>query len=131
MLLDDTIRFFHLIAAMVWIGGMITVAVAVPVLRKSGATIEQIRAVARRFGVTAWGAMAVSVTTGIIQIERTGIELRGNTALMLKLMLVGLAITIAWAHQIAARNLSPAVRGMVEGLLLLIGLGIVASAVAL
>jgi len=48
--LDDLIRWIHLLAAAIWIGGMITVAALVPALRGARATSDQIRAAARRFG---------------------------------------------------------------------------------
>jgi uncharacterized membrane protein len=128
---DSIIRWVHLLAACVWIGGSITVAALVPVLRKSGASVELVRAVARRFGVVAWGAIAVSVATGITQLIRLDHPTRGNTALALKLLLVGLAVAVAWLHQVIARKVSPALRGALEGILLLLALGILAAAVAL
>ncbi len=130
MTLDGMIRFFHLLAAMVWIGGMITIAVLVPLLRRR-TEIEVVRAVARRFGVVAWAALGVSVATGIAQIERLEVEFRDNTALMIKLLLVGVAASLAWLHQVTAKNLRPAMRGMFEGVLLLLGLAILAAAVAI
>jgi hypothetical protein len=51
--------------------------------------------------------------------------------LALKLLLVGLAVAVAWLHQIVARKISPALRGALEGILLLLALGILAAAVAL
>lgn len=129
--LDDLIRWFHLLAAATWIGGSITVAALVPVLRKSGATTDQVRAAARRFGVVAWTAIGLSVVTGIIQLIRLDYPTRGNTALTLKLLLVGLAVSVAWLHQLIARRVSPPIRGALEGILLLLALAILAAAVAL
>ena len=131
MSVDEVVRWFHLLAAAVWIGGTITVASIVPVLRRAGTPIEQVRAVARRFGVVAWSALTVSVTTGIVQLDRLDVNLKGNTALAIKLTLVGLAAALAWIHQMVAKSSSAAVRGMMEGLLLLIGLAILAAAVAI
>ena len=63
----DTIRLFlHVLAATVWVGGQITLAVLVPVLRRLGAEIP--RAAARRFNQVAWPAFAVLVITGIWNI---------------------------------------------------------------
>ncbi len=60
----ETIRLFlHVLAASVWAGGQITLAVLVPVLRSRGAEIP--RAAARRFNAAAWPAFAVLVATGI------------------------------------------------------------------
>ena len=131
MSLDETIRWVHLVAAAVWVGGQITVAALVPALRRAGATTEQVRAAARRFGIVAWSAIGVSVATGILQLIRLDIPTRGNTALTIKLLLVGIAVAVAWFHQIIARTAPPALRGALEGSLLVLALAIVAAAVTL
>jgi uncharacterized membrane protein len=128
MELDGVIRWVHLLAASVWIGGSLTVAAAVPALRAAGVDRDQLRALARRFGVVAWVAMAASVATGIVQIARLEPEL--GPALGIKLMLVGFAVSLAYAHQLFARNASPAMRGLMEGGSLVLALVILAAAVA-
>lgn len=127
--LDDVIRWFHLLAATVWIGGMITVAALVPALRKAGVAREQIQAGARRFGVVAWFALTVSVVTGITQLVRLDVEM--GAPLAVKLILVGIAVSLAFVHQEIARGVSPGVRGAMEGMLLVLALGILGAAVAL
>src|SRR6516165_2106831 len=63
----DTIRLFlHVLAATIWVGGQITLAALVPVLRRLGAELP--RAAARRFNQVAWPAFAVLVVTGIWNI---------------------------------------------------------------
>src|SRR5215831_11298906 len=58
----DTIRLFlHVLAATVWVGGQITLAVLVPVLRRAGTDIP--RAAARRFNQVAWPAFGILVIT--------------------------------------------------------------------
>jgi hypothetical protein len=47
----------------VWVGGQITLAALVPVLRRLGAEIP--RAAARRFNQVAWPAFAVLILTGV------------------------------------------------------------------
>jgi len=128
---NDVVRWFHLLAAAVWIGGSITVGALVPALRKAGATQEQIRAAARRFGTVAWIAIATSITTGIIQVIRLHLPVHGNTRLVLKVTLVGIAVVIAYVHQVTASRSRPAVRGALEGLSLLVALAILAIAVTL
>src|SRR5215472_1760702 len=63
----DTIRLFlHVLAATIWVGGQLTLAVLVPVLRNFGAEVP--RAAARRFNQVAWAAFAVLVATGVWNI---------------------------------------------------------------
>ncbi|HEY5351244.1 MAG TPA: hypothetical protein VIK57_02210, partial [Streptosporangiaceae bacterium] len=60
----DTVRLFlHVLAATVWVGGQLTLAALVPVLRRFGAEVP--RAAARRFNQVAWLAFAVLVGTGV------------------------------------------------------------------
>lgn len=130
-MLDDVIRWLHVLAAAVWVGGMITIAALVPLLRKSGVDRPVIQAAARRFGAVAWMALSVSAVTGVVQLSRLGVEVRGNTILMAKLALVGLSVGLTFVHQQIARDVSPAMRGAMEAVLLLLGLGILFAAVSL
>lgn len=130
-MLDDLIRWLHVLAAAVWVGGMITVAALVPVLRRAGVERSVIQAAARRFGAAAWVAISISAVTGVVQLSRLQVEVRGNTVLMAKLALVGLSVGLTFVHQELARDVSPAVRGIMEGTLLLLGLGILYAAVSL
>jgi putative copper export protein len=128
--MHGVLRFLHLVAASAWVGGMITVAAIVPALRRAGADPAMVRAVAARFGVLAWSAMAVAIATGVAALIDAPTAVAGS-ALAIKLALVGLAVSLAWLHQMIARNITPAARGIVQGLLLLLGLGIIAAAIAL
>ena len=59
----DTIRLFlHVLAATVWVGGQITLAALVPVLRRLGAELP--RSAARAFNRVAWPAFGVLILTG-------------------------------------------------------------------
>jgi putative copper export protein len=65
----DTIRLFlHVLAATVWVGGQITLAALVPVLRRAGADIP--RTAGRRFSQIAWPAFEVLVITGDLEHRR-------------------------------------------------------------
>jgi putative copper export protein len=60
----DTVRLFlHVLAAAIWVGGQLTLAGLVPVLRPFGPEVT--RAAARRFNVVAWSAFGVLVLTGV------------------------------------------------------------------
>ncbi len=124
-----------MIAAAVWVGGLITLGTLVMAVRGAGAEREILRAMARQFAKTSWAAMSVAIVTGIIQLSRSDISLNEDTgyavALLIKLTLVGIAAGLALFHQLTARTSSPTRRGAVQALILLASLGIVAAAVAL
>ncbi|NND02161.1 MAG: hypothetical protein HKN91_05190 [Acidimicrobiia bacterium] len=120
-----TLVFFHLVGAAVWLGGTITVGALVPALRKAGVERPQLQAMARQFGRVSWVAMTVAVASGVWLVSRTG---RSWGDLSLKAGLVILVIAIAGVHQVTARRLSAAQRGIIQGLILLVSLGIFAVA---
>ncbi len=70
----------------------------------------------------------VLIVTGIWQVERIGLSWTYDR-LVLKLTLVGLVAVLALVHQFTARNTSPAVRGALQGLILLLSIGIFGAAV--
>ena len=113
----DTIRLFlHVLAATIWLGGQITLAALVPVLRRLGAEIP--RAAANRFNQVAWPAFAVRVVTGIWNIAAVHAQIHGSyeTTLVVKLIVVVISGVTAALH---ARAQSPrwiAVFGALTGL---------------
>ena len=130
MTLDGVLRFVHLVAAAVWVGGLLTLGALVPVVRRNGGSTDLLRAMARQFGRVSWIAMLLAVVTGVWQVQRLGIDW-GASELSLKLGLVVIVIAAAAVHQFTARRTSPALRGAIQGVILLVSLGIVAAAVAL
>ena len=113
----DTIRLFlHVLAATIWVGGQITLAALVPVLRRLGAEIP--RAAANRFNQVAWPAFVVLVVTGIWNIAAVHAQIHGSyeTTLVVKLIVVVISGVTAALH---ARAQSPrwiAVFGALTGL---------------
>jgi putative copper export protein len=102
----DTIRLFlHILATTVWVGGQITLAALVPVLRRLGTEIP--RAAARRFNQVAWPAFAVLVITGVWNIIAVRSQIHGSyqTTLVIKLIVVAISGVSAALH---ARARSPA-----------------------
>lgn len=130
MTLDGVLKFFHLVAAAVWVGGLLTLGALVPIVRRNGGSIDLLRAMARQFGRVSWAAMGVAVVTGIWQVEHLRIDWAASS-LSRKLGLVVVVIALAAVHQFTARRTSPAIRGAIQGVILLLSLGIVAAAVAL
>jgi uncharacterized membrane protein len=124
------VRWIHLLAAATWMGGLIVLGPLVMTLRKEGVGREGLQAAARQFARVTWTAMAIAVATGLLQV--TWMHLPWSYGrLHIKLGAVTLAILIAGIHQLTARQSSPAVRGVFQGLILLASLGVFAAAVAL
>jgi len=113
----DTIRLFlHVLAATIWVGGQITLAALVPVLRRLGAEIP--RAAARRFNQVAWPAFAVQVITGIWNIAAVHTQIKGSyeTTLVVKLIVVAISGVTAALHARARKPAWVAVFGALTGL---------------
>jgi putative copper export protein len=96
----DTIRLFlHVLAATVWVGGQITLAALVPVLRRLGTDLP--RAAARRFNQVAWPAFAVLIITGIWNVIAVQSRIHGSyeTTLIVKLIVVAISgVSAALLH---------------------------------
>ena len=120
-------KWIHLLAAAVWTGGLITLAVLVVALRNAGAERPQLQAAARAFGYLSWTALAVAVATGLYQLSTYGWPWSNLT---LKLTLVAASAGLALFHQLTARTMSPAVRGSVQGVILVLAVAIFGAAVA-
>ena len=113
----DTIRLFlHVLAATIWVGGQITLAALVPVLRRLGTEVP--RTAARRFNQIAWPAFAVLVVTGIWNIAAVHAEVNGSyeTTLMVKLIVVAISGITAALHARARNPRWIAVFGALTGL---------------
>jgi len=113
----DTVRLFlHVLAATVWVGGQLTLAALVPVLRGLGAEVP--RAAARRFNQVAWPAFAVLVLTGIWNViaERSKISGSYETTLIVKLAVVAVSGVTAALHARARSGAGLAVFGALTGI---------------
>lgn len=112
----DTIRLFlHVLAATVWVGGQLTLAALVPVLRKAGADIP--KAAARRFNQVAWPAFAVLVITGVWNLIAVRSQVHGSyeTTLVVKLVVVLISGVTAALHARARGPAGRAVFGALTG----------------
>jgi putative copper export protein len=94
----------HILAATVWVGGQLTLAALVPVLRRASSIAT--RLAARRFAVVAWWAFAALVLTGLwnVMVEWDDMDHRSRVTLMVKLGLVAVSAVAAAFHQ---RSRSP------------------------
>lgn len=108
----DTIRLFlHVTAATVWVGGQITLAALVPMLRRADRSLP--RVAARQFNRVAWTAFAILVATGVWNIIAVHHQISGSyeTTLIIKLALVVLSGAGAVLHARARRPAPLAVFG--------------------
>jgi len=113
----DTIRLFlHVLAATVWVGGQLTLAALVPVLRGLGTEVP--RTAARRFNQVAWPAFAVLVLTGVWNViaERSKISGSYETTLVVKLVVVAISGVTAALYARARGAAGLAVFGALTGI---------------
>jgi putative copper export protein len=124
----EIVKWIHLLAAAVWTGGLITLAFLVTAIRGTTDSIEVLRAVARRFSVLSWIAFAVAIITGTWMYTDIGLPWKDFST---KGTLIILAGGLALFHQITAKRSSPAVRGIIQLLILIVSIGIFGAAVTL
>jgi putative copper export protein len=123
----SVVLWFHLVAASVWVGGLITLGAIISTLRSQGVDRPVLQAVARQFGRVSWTALGVAVLSG----GWMAIDYIDQPMLAVKMGMVALTAALAAWHQFAAKNQSPKMRGILQGLILLSSLGVVAAAIAL
>jgi putative copper export protein len=126
---DGVRLFLHILAATIWVGGQLTLAGLVPVLRAAGTDVP--RQAARQFARIAWVAFAVLILTGIWNIGATSHQdssASGYSATLgIKMGFVVLSGLAAWWHQRAKSRVALAVGGAAAGIfaLLTLFLGVV------
>ena len=97
----DTVRLFlHVLAASIWVGGQLTLAALVPVLRRFGN--DALGATARRFNQVAWIAFGLLIITGIWNIVAVRSQVSDSsdyrTTLIVKLAVVVVSGVTAALH---------------------------------
>lgn len=105
---DTFVRSLHLIGAATWAGGLIFLAIAVSVVRRSAppeSRIDILRALARSFAVVGGLALLVLVATGtdLASDHHAWGELTDTTygkTLLAKLILVGIVIGLTLVHSL-------------------------------
>ncbi len=107
--------WIHLVAAAVWLGGLITLGALVAAVRKAGVDRSVLQAMARQFGRVSWTAMGIAVLSGAWM----AIDFLDEPRLAVKVGVVVLTAGLAAWHQFAARDQSPRMRGILQGLILL------------
>ncbi|HTR68814.1 MAG TPA: hypothetical protein VMH41_01125 [Mycobacteriales bacterium] len=111
--LEDFRLFLHVLAATVWVGGQITLAGLVPVLRKIG--VDAPKAVANQFARIAWPAFGILILTGIWNVAADHEQMKNDSqfrnTLMLKLVIVALSGLAAYLHGKATTKAATAAWG--------------------
>ena len=113
----DTLRLFlHVLAATVWVGGQLTLAALVPVLRRLGADVPS--SAARRFNQVAWPAFGILIVTGIWNVIAVHSQVSGayETTLVVKLIVVAISGVTAALHARARGRAGLAVFGALTGI---------------
>lgn len=102
--------WIHILAAMVWIGGMAFVSlVLVPSLRRMDdqtLRAEFLKLLARRFRVVAWASILVLIATGMTNLallgQRPSLETSFGRVLTVKLIAVGVMLALTGLHDVTA-----------------------------
>jgi putative copper export protein len=112
----DTVRLFlHVLAATVWVGGQLTLAALVPVLRRQGPDAP--RVAARRFNLVAWPAYGVLIITGAWNVAAVSpMTASYEATLIAKLIVVAASGITAAAHARSKSTAGLAIWGALTGL---------------
>ncbi|HUW77270.1 MAG TPA: hypothetical protein VMV52_00795 [Candidatus Nanopelagicaceae bacterium] len=113
----DSIRLFlHVIGATIWVGGQLTLAALVPVLRAVDPTLP--KKAARAFNKIAWPAYGLLIVTGIWNVAKAPADATSSyhTALAIKMMVVALSGVAAYLHSKAKSTPALAIWGALSGL---------------
>ena len=115
----DSIRLWlHILGATVWVGGQLTLAALVPVLRAVGPDVP--KKVARAFNRIAWPAFGLLLVTGIWNVVAVNHDDHPDSTyqavLGVKMAVVAASGISAWLHTRATTTRGLAIWGAVTGL---------------
>jgi uncharacterized membrane protein len=122
-------KLTHLLAAAVWGGGVIVLGFLVGAVRAATDDREVLRAMARRYGVVSWVALAVALGSGLWLYYTVGWA--DPKLFEVKWSLITIVIVVTGVHQIFAKRMSPAWRGITQVVILILTIGVFAAAVSL
>ena len=95
------VLWVHIVAACIWIGGQLTVAAIIPLVRDHR---DLARRMGRRYQAVAWPAFAVLIVTGVVNVGNAGLrwsqllDSAAGRTLVVKLLLVGVSGLAAGVH---------------------------------
>lgn len=98
----------HILAAMIWVGGMLFLSLVLAPLIRSQTTAPEFmalfRSAALRFRVVAWAAIGILLITGPMLLSERGIALTAPSSwpdlVRLKLALVGVLLVLTVLHDL-------------------------------
>lgn len=114
-ILQFTALLLHIVAAVIWIGGMVFLGVVlIPVLRHPSIrsqTALLLQRTGRRFRNLGWACLLLLVATGVVNLERWGVDWSRFTSddlwvstwgriLAVKLALVAVSLALSLLHDI-------------------------------
>lgn len=122
----DTLIYLHILGLAIWLGSMVTWAMFAPKLSKLDPTKNTTNTLRVIFTKLSWSSYAVSLLSGI-----TLYFLNESTTSnwYIEVSLLGLAGLIIFLHSYLP-NLNSAVKGMINGGMLLVGLVVLYLAVS-
>jgi len=118
-MVDGIINFFHLLATVVWIGGMFYMdLILMPSIAKidPGESGKLMGMIAKKFTITAWSAIIILIITGILKTpsdmyfdtsDEYGIYLLIKHVLVIGAIIVGLVITLVYVPGLKANTPKP------------------------
>jgi putative copper export protein len=117
--LVDSIRLWlHVLGATVWVGGQLTLAALVPVLRTAGPDVP--KRAARAFNKVAWPAFGLLLVTGVWNVIAVNNadhpDSTYQTVLGIKILVVAASGISAFLHTRATTSRGLAVWGALTGL---------------
>lgn len=121
-MVDGIINFFHLLATVVWIGGMFYMdLILMPSIAKidPGESGKLMGIIAKKFTITAWSAILIAIITGILKTpshmyfdtsDEYGIYLLVKHLAFIGAIIVGLIITFVYVPGLKANAPKPGER---------------------
>ena len=113
-----TVRLFlHVLAASIWVGGQLTLAGIVPVVRR--AAPDATKPIAQAFARIAWPAFAVAVATGLwnlMEVDITDTDSTYQATVFLHLGIAVLSGVFAAVHQLGNTVAAKAIGGALGAL---------------
>ena len=116
--MENILKFIHMIGLSIWIGSMVTWAFFAPKLNKFDPTRNTTGVLRNLFSKISWSSYAVSILSGI-----TLYFLNQSTTSnwYIEVSVLALAGIVIAFHSFAT-NISPAIRGVFNGVMLLLAL---------